>query len=64
MGESKESTKDTTTASSTDSGSLSDEEHVRKLEEASALHNPIWRYLRDYLPTNGALVGGGVGIGV
>ena len=63
MEESTETTMNTATASPTDSGSASDEEHLRKFEEAAALHSPIWRYLRDYLPANGALLGGVVGIG-
>ena len=63
MQDSTETTMDTATASPTDPGSASDEEHLRKIEEASALHSPIWKYLRDYMPGNGALLGGVVGIG-
>jgi hypothetical protein len=63
MGESTENTMDTTTASSADSGFESEEEHARKLEEAAALHNPVWKYIRNYMPANGALIGGAVGIG-
>lgn len=63
MGESTESTMDTSTASSADSGSATDEAHARKLEEAAALHNPLWKYIRNYMPLNGALLGGAVGVG-
>jgi len=63
MQDSTESTMDTETSSSTDSGSAGNEEHLRKLEEAAALHNPIWKYLRNYMPLNGAVLGGAVGIG-
>jgi len=63
MGESTESTINIATASRTDSGSSSDEEHVRKLEEAAALHNQLWKYIHDYLPFHGVAIGGAVGIG-
>lgn len=63
MGENIESTMDTKTASSTDSGSAGGEEHARKLDEAAALHNPLWKYIRNYMPFNGAVIGGAVGVG-
>ena len=63
MGKSTESTMDTATTSSADSGSATDEEHAQKLEEAAALHSPFWKYAREYMPANGALLGGVVGVG-